>query len=68
MTEKFKSSAVKLYFLAGYDGDKEMRKIKTYGNVSENSSMEDIEVFKNGIAGLSDLQLLETDVIITKTI
>lgn len=68
MNDKFKSSVVKLYFLAGYDGGKEIKITKTYGNLNETATLEVVEAFKNGVVALMDLQLLGTDVIITKTI
>lgn len=68
MAGNFKSASLRCYFLAGYDGDKEMKISKVYTSVSEDATIEILEEFKNHLAKLTALQILATDVIVTKTV
>lgn len=68
MAENFKSSSIRLYFLEGYDGDKELRISKVYPNVREGATFEILEAFKNQMGSLTDLKIVAAEVIVTKMV
>lgn len=64
----FKSSSLKVQFLAGYEGDKQLKKTRVYASVDEDATAVQLEKVKDAIASVTGLSVLNAETTVTTTL
>lgn len=64
----FKSSSLKIQFLAGFNGEKQLKKTRVYSSVDQSATVAQLEKVKDAIASVSGNSILNAETTVTKTL
>lgn len=68
MSSLFKSSSIRLYFITGNDGEKDLKKSKNYANLNETATLEEILDFKDRLTKMTNFIVVDADLVVTKSL
>lgn len=64
----FKTASLKLQFLYGMDGDKEIKKTRVYNNISKTATDQQLLVLKDLIGTISKKSIVLSEIVTTKSL
>lgn len=64
----FKAASLKLQFLFGMDGEKELKKMRVYNNISEEATEQQLVKVKDLIGSLSKKSIILSEFVTTKSL
>lgn len=64
----FKTAALKIQFLVGVDGEKELKKTRVYNNISKSATEQQLVFIKDLIGSLSKKSIVLSEFVTTKSL